>query len=813
MLTVLAATGALLISVAIYKQLDLITYLTYKAVEHILANTNYILLYVGTLTLTIYYLRQRKWALSVITFFIGFLWLGYYRSTFGYIGSLGVDSFHESGNFERIEALFWFKTFVAQFKFSLRLDGFILYSGIALAFYVSLHCATLAFSYLHPTSAFRYLRGGIFSLQPLVGSILIISALYGSVGGVVELFFKNSQSFKKVAEKFENVPPSVTMTKKINVLLYIGESASVMNMGLYGYHRNNNPLLSNLEKTDDSFLKFENVFSTHTHTSPSLLEALSIGVDVREDVLPITDRRRISIVDILNKAGVSTEIYSNQGQTGTWNFASSIVFKNIGKKIFSTDSIFAGNAEDRLMKPWDDQFFRTYFRTEELDKKSSALMIFHSYAGHGPYSFNIPPSFRDPVDHQYRALTRIAITGQMQPLQLIENYDSAIKYIDFAVFNAIETVRKSIQPSVFIYFADHGEAVFPSRAHDSSRFIHEMARVPFVIYFNDAAREVYPELFQKYTRLSKTNNIGTLAQLPSTIFDLLGVALDPSKKLLPVIGTMTPPPPIVLRQTADGVTAINLSSQPLTFPLIDKTDTATQHFVAVNSIKENMQTICYHRSNSIAKALRGSLVANCLEIDIMVDSEGKILAYHPPAENTGLSLNDIFAAVKSNQKLAFWLDGKNLNSQKKCDSLQIFLANETPEQSMGVLVEFPSGSHKIANKIANCLRNLIEKDLIHTSYYVPTGLAVHCSNQILSGVTFKDASSCRSLEVELAAVKNTGLFTDISFDYSGLRAIEEIDFLSSLSWNTWHVKAEELTSLSPSRFRMIILINNDPNNI
>ena len=775
-----------------------------KVIWYLRANSDRVLLYVGAITLAIHYLRQRRWVRSTIIFFIGLLWIGYYGSTIGFVSNLGADSFHEAGAFDTSEALFWFSTFAEQLQFSLSLKVFVLFSGVSLGFYAALVYASLGY---------RPLRTHFRVFQPFVASMFIATALYQSVGGAVEMFYENSNSFERVAEKFDGPIPSATTSKNINVLLYIGESTSVMNMALYGYSRNSTPLLSRLEQTDESLLKFENVFATHTHTSPSLLEALSIGLYRNDDTLPITDRRRTSIVDIVSAAGVGTELYSNQGQTGTWNFASSIVFKNAGKKVFSTDSRRLGNSDYMIEKPWDDEFFGAQLKTEDLDTKSSTLVVFHSYAGHGNYASNIPPSFRDPVDEKYSTLNRKAVTGQINSLHLIEEYDSAIKYIDFAVFSAIETVQNSRQPWIFLYFADHGDAVFPARGHDSSRFIHDMARIPFVIYFNAAARTAYPDLFNKYTRLSKTKNIGTLAQLPSIIFDLLGVVLDPATEMLPVIGAPTTPLPIVIRQTLDGVTAVNLSSEPLPTSLSDATDSATRHFVAANRAAENTRAICYHRSNSIAKALRGSLVTNCLEIDIMVDKGGAILAYHPPAENTDLSLRDIFSAVRSNQKLAFWLDGKNLNSRETCNGIQLFLANEIPAESMGVVVEFPTGSHKVANEIADCLGTLIKMDKVHTSYYVPTGPAVGCSKQLAAGKAFETVDSCVALQADLLAVKDTGLFTDISFDYAGVRAIEELDFLTNFSWNTWHVKAADLFQITPTRFRMIILTNDDPNNI
>ena len=94
---------------------------------------------------------------------------------------------------------------------------------------------------------------------------------------------------------------------------------------------------------------------------------------------------------------------------------------------------------------------------------------------------------------------------------------------------------------------------------------------------------------------------------------------------------------------------------------------------------------------------------------------------------------------------------------------------------------------------------------------IPTGIAVACSKSIYDGNAFNINSSCGLLEKDLLAAKNSKLFSDISFDSAGIKAIEAVEFISSLRWNTWHVEPSELKALQPNRFRMIILLNDDPN--
>ena len=583
-----------------------------------------------------------------------------------------------------------------------------------------------------------------------------------------------------------------------------------MNMSLYGYPRLTNPKLSKYESKEKGFIKFENVLSTHTHTSPSLLEAFSIGVDdTNEKLLPIDQRRRISLVDILKKTDISTEYISNQGKSGTHHQAASIIF-NKAKKIFSSDDRLLGNNAYKLEKPWDHIFFNKNLNEKKLNSIPPSLIIFHGYAGHGPYENFIPKNYHNSLDNFFKKMNYAVVTGKIDSLSSVEDYDKTIYYNDYAVSNALQLVKNSSKPWIFIYFADHGDAPFANRGHDSSVFIHEMVRIPFIMFFNDAAIQAEPELYKKYFELSKKKLISTLAQLTPTILDLFNVSL--SKETKPtVIGASLSPAPILVRETSEGITAVNLSMENLKYGVIDKTDSATSHFVASRFYQNNEPSICYHGSNSIAKALRGTLVASCLEIDIVIDNNSEVLAYKPPLKNNGLKLKHILSATEFNDRISFWLDGKNLDSMESCNGLLSFIKKQTFNTSQILLVEFPSGSHSLAPTIGECVKKLKSIPNVYLSYYVPTEIAVACSKSIYNGNAFSINSSCNLLEKDLLAAKNSKLFTDISFDSGGVKAIEAIKFLSTFKWNTWHVKPSELKALKPNRFRMIILLNDDPN--
>ena len=83
--------------------------------------------------------------------------------------------------------------------------------------------------------------------------------------------------------------------------------------------------------------------------------------------------------------------------------------------------------------------------------------------------------------------------------KLYNEYDTAIKYIDSSLKEVMKCMgtkfKKNPQPMVFIYFSDHGESPATARGHDSSRLTYEMLHVPFAIFFNDKAFELYKDKF------------------------------------------------------------------------------------------------------------------------------------------------------------------------------------------------------------------------------------------------------------------------------------------------------------------------------
>jgi glucan phosphoethanolaminetransferase (alkaline phosphatase superfamily) len=706
-----------------------------------------------------------------------------------WVGSLGVDSFDEARAFDWQEAWFWLQTAadVAAGSFAGNSLAKIALMAVRLGL-LALVAVAILFVLQRLVDLARHSR--------LLVASLVALAAYLAFSDAAALYLKNSGTFERVRANFAHQPLTTHVTAPVDqleVVVYIGESTTSMHMGIYGYPRNTTPRLQARVDSDPGLIVIPNIYSTHTHTSSSLLEALSFAVSKDDANEAITRRQRVSIVDVLKDAGINVRLISNQGQAGTWNIASSIVFAK-AESTFSTDSRRAGNREVQVERPWDHAFFSQTLRSAQ--SKPTQLTVLHSYAGHGAYLKHIPPAFRTPVDSLWKTRDRLGLVGKNGiDVRNIDAYDSAIRYIDFSVDQQFARAAAVDHPMIVIYFSDHGEAPYAGLGHDSALFLHEMARVPFLMYFNTAAQERYQDRFERY-RLAATNgHTGSLAQLPVTLLDLFGRRLpgdSPAQEN--TIGAPLLQSRIVVRDTSKGRSHIDLTALG---------SSGADYATEIDTLARKLGAapkVCYHRSNTLGAALRGAMTADCLEIDLVMGEDATLLLTHPPLPAVGVTLAEI-DQLATQQKRSVWIDAKNIDDPARCLNLQSYLSTR-PGNAPAVLVEFPSKAATRLNELEPCL-NAIRRLRHQTSFYVPTATLLDC--------TRNDQASCDELAATLQQVRESQLFDAISFDYRGLDAIEATPAVASLRWNIWGVPIEDVETLSPDRFDHVIPLIRDPN--
>ena len=377
-------------------------------------------------------------------------------------------------------------------------------------------------------------------------------------------------------------------------------------------------------------------------------------------------------------------------------------------------------------------------------------------------------------------------------------------FLDYLIFQNIKKIKRSKYPIVYIYFSDHGESVYTNKGHDSSRFVHEMATIPFLIYFNETAKKEYPILYQKYLRLSKEKNISSLKNFSSTMMDLLGMRLDTKVVNNNVIkqGDRTEPIHILKRNTLGGRSSIIFNNLDSTKSTKFKNKISKYSRIFDISQKYEDKKICYHRSNSISKIIRSQLITNCFEIDLNIKNE-KFEIFHTPDISSKLNIDDIFKLSK-NYEGHIWIDVKDFYKNKNCE----ILINKFKKKffNQNILFEFSHGAPNLKN--LECFSELKKKGY-NTAYQLETSKLNECKLQ---------KSDCSKLFKKINSYNFLQAFSHLSFNKEFKDFIFKGDkFVDNYNFALWGLESNNKKDnllLDERRIEYVIYdTSDDPNSI
>jgi hypothetical protein len=693
-----------------------------------------------------------------------------------WLTKLGDDSFFEALDFGLNDARFWI------FSLTSLISEVSTRPSKTLAF-VSAQSLLLA-------AALYWLSVRQPRLKKIYGVVFVCAISTLSV--LISTGVIRARSFIADLERDYSAPPSGFRSTALGISLfvYIGESTSTLNMRLYGYPLNTTPNLSAMKGTP-GFIVFEGVRSTHTHTSASLLRALTVTATGRDDSIV-----KWGIGDVLAKSGQTATLFTAQPRSGSFNAVGKYIFGDIS----NTDTL-----RDRRRGAKDHEIL-------EYALEKPGVVFFHSYAGHGPYQDYVDGSLSSQVpgpDIGFtgvygRALSRInerAVSANRAA------YDRAVTYIDRNVSHAIATVADREEPAALVYFSDHGEAVYANRGHDSSRYLDEMSTVPLIVFFNEAYRRRFSSTVGRLEDASRLSRLRLLDQVTPTILEILQI--EPSLRLdVPSLSSIAlHPRPYILERTdlLGRRTRISLEYRGDYSGSIpsDKSTSISTEIAVINARFRDKNAVCYHRANSFAKALRAASITDCLEVDLVVNGQSFDI-YHPPLEPTGFRLEHVFDILSGRNK-KLWIDAKNLNDERACSALHGYLTNRV--SLLGeILVEFPPNSVDDDGKIFPCARALRGLG-VRTSFYVPSEPLMECAS---SRAERRQACSVVSDVVRNAI--DSGAFSDISYSLGGHPVILGLPEARQVRWNTWGVSARQFSRLPRDDFDYIILDTEwDPN--
>ena len=773
--------------------------------------------------------------LKILIFLLPFLYIFYMYSYLpDYFSSLGQDSLLEAKDPDLGEAIFFLKNFFISLfdpeifkrnRFWLVLLSSLIASSITY-YALSIFCKKKKIDIIYYSKFFSYFF------------LFIIIIVFISLFNLADKSLKAGKKLKDLENKFTENSLNYSSIKKeddgLLVTTLIGESTAALNLSVYGYPFNNTPWMNSKAK-DKKTLIFNKVFATATHTTPSLVDALSLCTENCSDV-NLINQKHVAITELVKKSKIRTTLYSTQGNLGGHNLASKLVL-NTDQKFFPFSREGEGLLGNRFVpKIKDNEFFlESYCKNSKIYKSTKSNLVYlHSYAGHGLYG-GYSRHIEEKVKFKYpNYINKKNFLGKdFSNFNLTQEYDTAINYIDKTLENAVKcnflNAKIHNKPAIFIYFADHGESPGSRRGHDSSRLTYEMLHVPFMIFFNEKAYDLHQDKFDYLKNLRDKN--ASLKIVKDTILFLFNIDVQSNrtKKIVYDFDSFESlktkyllKRELLNKKKVKTPTFWNKNLSILK-DIDDETlanqDTSISLWQLNNYLQSNQLTdrkkiknlVCQHRANSFILQFKASLSIGCFETDIYYFKD-KVLSAHDEnkTEDINLIFKDFFNSNYQNNTV--WMDSKNIDKTKNCKYALRWFKNNG-DKLKNILVELPTASIKSINnqEWLNCIDQISNIKNIEIGYYLDTGLLTKCSQDIKKNM--KKKTNCENLYSKTFKVLDSMKIQSITFDHQvGYKAVQNNDQLKKMKWHTWHVDSiEEFNKLIKRDNTGIILLQNDKN--
>lgn len=312
--------------------------------------------------------------------------------------------------------------------------------------------------------------------------------------------------------------PSHPEDKREVYIMVVGETSRAMNWSLYGYERETNPALCDIE----GLTAFSHVLteSNTTHKSvPMLISSVSA-----HDFGQIL--RQKSIITAFKEGGFSTAFFSNQRYNHSF-----IDF--FGMEADTYDFIKEDVADSKY-NPSDDELLKLV--EQELAKGNrKQFIILHTYGSHFNYRERYPankahflPDFPVEAEVKYRD-------------NLVNAYDNSIRYTDDFLARIIRLLNEQQADVAMLYASDHGEDIFDDRRH---LFLHAspvpsyyQLHVPFLLWTSAGYRKNYPAV-QEAAAQNSRKNISSSASFFHTMMEMAGIVSPYRNDSLSVVSSL-----------------------------------------------------------------------------------------------------------------------------------------------------------------------------------------------------------------------------------------------------------------------------------
>jgi hypothetical protein len=418
--------------------------------------------------------------------------------------------------------------------------------------------------------------------------------------------------------------------------------------------------------------------------------------------------------------------------------------------------------------------------TSQTDRR---VVFFHSQAGHNNYCDQIPPSVVSRMPDPLTSLPFPAVFGDVSVLSKsrlerdVKCYRKAMSYVADNISDVMRQMQLMKRPAVMIYFSDHGEDVLDGTDHDSSRASFRKIEVPFLVFFNDAAKHIYESKFNA-AYANKDKRYGT-TWLSDSIIDIAGLAYD-RRRSLSIFKPLDVIPDrysslrfyrgqqYVIAVDEEGNRQVGINTTNI--------DLYEKRRLIRSLPAEEQGRICAHRADSLIKFSDAARAFPCAEVDLVIDPrQRQVYVYHPPARNNGLTLETLLGFQPANST-GIWLDVTNAD-QSTLEYLLEYLNRIIPHnERRSVLVEVSLSETE--SESLGAVMSKIRADGYGLSYHLPTDIGIACSNRL-------KAENCAQLRRSTEGILSGAPYSSLSFDIRAKKFATSIHVPAGVELNTW----------------------------
>lgn len=543
------------------------------------------------------------------------------------------------------------------------------------------------------------------------------------------------------------------------VVLVLGQAASKSNFEAYGYPYQTTPGVMRLGK---KIVWLRDAVSTHSAAGAAiqhLFRRETKGIGGLSSAQSLFDR--------LGKAGVGTAWYSSQWTPGPGEAVAPAV---------------AAAARVQRYFSGDDEMIAELIRHVRSSAPPSFL-VGQLPTTNGEGCRNLPPSAKRELSDTARGKN---FFGNFHgSLRDVACQDATVSHVDRLLSSVIEAADGADAPVIIVYAADRGADPFGAGGHPNAAQSSRHVEIPVAFFANDAAKRVDPAKWEALAANAGKPFLGSW--LHETILDLYDLAAHYGAQ-----GHLS----LFSSRYSPEQRAVFMQAAPLAydgFRDFDRKDYLNRTRINLSSWQSRRGKrpahVFAHRMDSELALLEAVQYFSGFELDIVFDNvQGRFNVHHPPALETGFTLERALRIVSRAQDPVIWLDWKNPASENFDRALQE-LARVATHSGLVERIIIETEPHFVDVRA----RRIRDLGFRH-SYYMPTDIVNRCSaeategcakeHQRLAGIVRQLGPDCLSFDARglrfaarLAADTNTRCLLAWDLDIDSARQ----DFLSRVS--------------------------------